>query len=358
MNICHSTCDANLHATKKIRKRKKMVNIPENHLVKDLQNCYLSAFYLLAAIARYAKHIDDIHNPLGIAECVISDWKEYGLKSIYDYRKSIKILVNLNIIEKLETNRNRQKGRATGVNGTRVKLNNTGYYCTDHLYVNSPKTKNKKQKKKKVSKNFTNPLQPNFSSEKGKKKPTAHSEEIDEMFLPLASPSSNCPPSKRNNKENISPQKLSLSHKAKDLAASRSNEGISFNSNLEQDRIVLNAYFEDKSLNIKDFTLNRWLMKYDTNKIIDTYALMTQSQVRNAAGWMETALRENWALKEKNAIVNREFVIDLVNNKKLNFIEMNKKYCRDKHSGIEYYYKMSPEIFQRQILEKSLNSQL
>ena len=94
----------------------------ENDLGDYLALNHPNAFMLLYFIARRARRISGQADGLEIGECHIGDHKSYGL-SEQQYRTAKKILVSKNVIQIVETCRNRKKSTTgTTTIGTLVRL--------------------------------------------------------------------------------------------------------------------------------------------------------------------------------------------------------------------------------------------
>ncbi len=100
-------------------------------------------------------------------------------------------------------------------------------------------------------------------------------------------------------------------------------------------------------------TIWRWQKKFPYEEIVDTIYLClspSQEKVKNPGGWIEKALQQGWAKKEKVKKQNLEFAKDLKKKNNLNNLIINSRYCFDVKTQKDYYFHISQEEFQRQLV--------
>lgn len=124
----------------------------------------------------------------------------------------------------------------------------------------------------------------------------------------------------------------------------------------KEQQTSLEMYFEYAGIVIDKQAIRRWLEKYPTEMIVKNIQLMEKSMgdIPNPGGWLETALKGNWAQKEEFRSINREFSIKFKSTHNITALYIHKNYCKDKNTGNDYQYKIDPETFQQTLERKYL----
>ena len=113
-------------------------------------------------------------------------------------------------------------------------------------------------------------------------------------------------------------------------------------------------FAKDNSLNVSRDDIKKWLRKYGGEMVLSSLRLALKSKrpIDNHAGWLETALKNDWAKLASNIPTNRDYIKGLVKKHNLNEIRVLKNYLTIDALGYEVYFNASPETFKRTILKK------
>lgn len=112
------------------------------------------------------------------------------------------------------------------------------------------------------------------------------------------------------------------------------------------------AYCQDKSLQISERALRRWLRLYESQRIVDHLALLVDGidGIKKPEAWMEAALKENFFVLNSNIDENRAFTEDFVKRNKWNDIKITQSYCTHSLSSKDYSFKLPQENFRRMLI--------
>lgn len=125
----------------------------------------------------------------------------------------------------------------------------------------------------------------------------------------------------------------------------------------KEDFFLVQAYVTERKMPIKPQEIERWVRKHGGHTVISNLILMNQQKtmIRNPAGWMERAIREDWAKLNKNVPINRKFAEDF--KKKHNWTELAilKKYCTIERTGTDIQFNFEPEHFKDMLESKFEN---
>jgi hypothetical protein len=145
-----------------------------------------------------------------------------------------------------------------------------------------------------------------------------------------------------------SKESLFLSHKEKNLFLDARKDLLS-----EQVE-GLQIYLDYRNVQgITDKTLARWLRDYSFEDVKDSIVLMLDPENKkpdNPGGWIQRALENGWARKERIKRENRERAIQFKSKNNLRFLKINQRYCVDlRNKDKEFYYHIDPQIFETQL---------
>jgi hypothetical protein len=120
-----------------------------------------------------------------------------------------------------------------------------------------------------------------------------------------------------------------------------------------EDLAVLLAYCENKNLLISEFSLVRWIFKYEIDRLIEHLALLNEEKkkVKNHEAWLETALKENYAWKNCNIQKNREFAQRFKEHNQWSELHLTKNYCTHNRSSKDFQYNLPVHVFQKMLQE-------
>lgn len=115
--------------------------------------------------------------------------------------------------------------------------------------------------------------------------------------------------------------------------------------------IALQAYAGSYDLKIGETSLVRWIAKYDLERVTANLSLLveTKDTINKHEAWMESALKEDYAKKNQNVLINREFVARFKEEKHWTELKITKAYCRHEPSEKDYKLNLPPENFQKMI---------
>ncbi len=127
-----------------------------------------------------------------------------------------------------------------------------------------------------------------------------------------------------------------------------------FSSFSEEDLEAILAYFESKNIVIEEKTIKRWLKKYGKDKLIQTIQIMLKSTkpIPNPGGWIQKGLANDYAGKEKNTQINREFVNRFINETGIKCLRINLTCCTDINDNSDYQFNLPPETFRTALISK------
>lgn len=264
-------------------------------------------FALLALVAKRARRESGHPDGLEPGEAYIGDWKAIGA-SRQNYRTALEILVSRKHFKILETNRNRKKS-TTGVTtaGTKVKLLSSSVWdinlnVDNHRSNHCPTT----------DQPLTNHEQERIRTNQDRNKKGTIVKEKEKIVRP------------------------------------------SFRSSLSSEDDLKELCEASSALNLqiteKDFSL--WLRKFDKVKIDETLGLMLKQKkkIDDHAKWMQSALDDDWVLKEKNIEKNKLFAENFKSQNKWISLIITKKYCRDSDIQKDYYFTWPTETFQEALI--------
>ncbi|MES2274365.1 MAG: hypothetical protein V4487_09275 [Chlamydiota bacterium] len=118
--------------------------------------------------------------------------------------------------------------------------------------------------------------------------------------------------------------------------------------NEEKDFEWITEYFESKNHRFTPRAVLRWLKKYESNTIIQTFLLLLEQKkkILKPEAWMETALNGDYARLGKNISANFAFAQTIKLEKNWGSLELLRSYCRDPRDGECIPYSLHPECFQ------------
>lgn len=104
----------------------------------------------------------------------------------------------------------------------------------------------------------------------------------------------------------------------------------------------------------------RWVAKFGPVLVLETIKFFFQIKskqkepIKNAEAWMEKALKNQYSKVDKSSQQNKIFAENIKKKYRLAKLKINKRYCQDTNTGKEYYYHLSPTVFQeciKQLIE-------
>jgi len=142
--------------------------------------------------------------------------------------------------------------------------------------------------------------------------------------------------------------KLSPLHKAK--------EENTMPSQADQQFVLATGLLELRGLEhaIKPYWIKRWLQEHGFDKFLKTLKQLDEQKnpVKNIGGWMQNALRKGYAEKSDNISENMQFIQNFIEENKIDFLKITKKYCMDMNNGNDYQFNLHPESFKDMIIKK------
>jgi|GEM_PF-3542716 hypothetical protein len=277
---------------------------------------YPNAMLLLMQIAIRARRTPNSPDGLEVGDAILGDHKKSGLTR-QKYRTALEKLIEFNFIEIIYNGKKflkRQKSTIKiTITGTLVNLKDSSVFDInpelDNQHVNQLATN---------------------------EQPTSNHKQ------------------ERQERQEVICIKETSKEKSQNFARCLSAASLPFSEEKQEEQEVLEAYFEMKNIIISSLTIKKWLSNYSSDKITHTINFMLEKKElpNNPPGWIERALKGNWAQQAEFAKINKEFALKFKNENNVSALYIYKTYCKDNNTGIDYDYKMVPDIFQRHLEEK------
>ena len=111
----------------------------------------------------------------------------------------------------------------------------------------------------------------------------------------------------------------------------------------------IHDFIKTHDLEISSITLNRWLLKFDIERILENLKLIPARDVERHEAWMQTALKENFAGQQKRIANNRRLAQELKEVFEWSSLTITKNYCREETNGKDYYFTLPESQFEEMI---------
>ena len=126
---------------------------------------------------------------------------------------------------------------------------------------------------------------------------------------------------------------------------------------IKEDFFLVEEFVKSNQIPLNSQELERWIRKYGAHTVLANLELMTKQKktIPKPGGWMESALKEDWAKMKKNIPINKKFAEEFKQEKKWNNLKILQKYCTIEGTGYDIQLNFDPETF-RAILESKFEN--
>lgn len=125
----------------------------------------------------------------------------------------------------------------------------------------------------------------------------------------------------------------------------------------KQDFFLVTAFVQAHKIPLKDQEIERWVKTKGGHVILSNLELMTRQKktINNPGGWLERAIREDWAKLKKFEPVNRKFAEEFKKKHNWGDLKILQKYCTIEGASYDIPFNFPPETFTELLQEKFQN---
>lgn len=118
-------------------------------------------------------------------------------------------------------------------------------------------------------------------------------------------------------------------------------------SQIKDDLMVSLIFIEENKIPLDEKDVEKWIRKWGGFCVISNLQLMTKQKkvIKNPSGWMQTALRDDWAKNKKNQPINRKYAEDFKKKNSWSDLMILKEYCTIRGTSYDIQFKLDPETF-------------